>query len=195
MPSVELAAHGERWQERFGELLKDVARRSIAQGLRTGRPLAVDPEEFPPALRAKRASFVTLRRNGKLRGCIGTLEQDVSIVDGVAENAFRAAFRDPRFSPLAEGDLSEIQIHISVLGPLERVEVSSESDLLAKLRPGVDGVVLRDGLQRGTFLPSVWEDLPDAAQFVRQLKRKAGLPAEHWSDTLEVWRYTAESIE
>jgi AmmeMemoRadiSam system protein A len=195
MSSAELPAHGERWQERFGELLKDVARRSIAQGLRTGRPLAVDPEVFPTALRAKRASFVTLRRNGKLRGCIGTLEADVPLVVGVAENAFKAAFRDPRFSPLAEGDLSEIESHISVLSSLERVEVSSESDLLAKLRPGVDGVVLRQGLQRGTFLPSVWEELPDAAQFVRQLKRKAGLPAEHWSDTLEVWRYTAESIE
>jgi AmmeMemoRadiSam system protein A len=195
MPSAELAAQGERWQERFGELLKDVARRSIAQGLRTGRPLAVDPEEFSPALRAKRASFVTLRRNGELRGCIGTLEGDVPLVVGVAENAFKAAFRDPRFSPLAEEDLSEIEIHISVLSLLERVEVSSESDLLAKLRPGVDGVVLQQDLQRGTFLPSVWEDLPDAAQFVRQLKRKAGLPAEHWSDTLEVWRYTAESIE
>jgi AmmeMemoRadiSam system protein A len=195
MPSAELAARGERWQERFGELLKDVARRSIAQGLRTGRPLAVDPEGFSPALRAKRASFVTLRRKGELRGCIGTLEGDVPLVVGVAENAFKAAFRDPRFSPLAEEDLSEIEIHISVLSLLERVEVSSESDLLAKLRPGVDGVVLQQDLQRGTFLPSVWEDLPDAAQFVRQLKRKAGLPAEHWSDTLEVWRYTAESIE
>jgi AmmeMemoRadiSam system protein A len=195
MPSAEPAPRGERWQERFGELLKDIARRSIAEGVRTGKPLAVDPEEFPPALRAKHASFVTLRRNGTLRGCIGTLEGNVPLVFGVAENAFKAAFRDPRFSPLAERDLSEIEIHISVLSPLERVEVSSESDLLAKLRPGVDGVVLRQGLQQGTFLPSVWEELPDAAQFVRQLKRKAGLPAEHWSDTLEVWRYTAESIE
>jgi AmmeMemoRadiSam system protein A len=195
MSSAELAAHGEHWRERFGELLKDVALRSIAQGVHTGKPLAVDPEAFLPALRAKRASFVTLRRSGKLRGCIGTLEGNVPLVVGVAENAFKAAFRDPRFSPLDEADVPEIEIHISILSPLERVEVLSESDLLAKLRPGVDGVMLRQGLQQGTFLPSVWEDLPDAAQFVRQLKRKTGLSTEYWSDDLEVWLYTAESID
>jgi AmmeMemoRadiSam system protein A len=195
MSSAELAAHGERWRERFGELLKDVARRSVAHGVRTGKPLAVDPEAFLPALRAKRASFVTLRQNGKLRGCIGTLEGDTPLVVGVAENAFKAAFRDPRFSPLGEADLPETEIHISILSPLERIEVLTEADLLAQLRPGVDGVVLQQGLQRGTFLPSVWEELPDAVEFVRQLKRKAGLPAEHWSDDLEVWRYTAELIE
>jgi AmmeMemoRadiSam system protein A len=194
MPSAE-PARGERWQERYGDLLIDLARRAIAQGVRTGNPLAVDPEEFPPALRAKHASFVTLRRQGQLRGCIGTLEGDDPLVVGVAENAFKAAFRDPRFPPLDEGDLPEVDIHISILSPLERVEVRSESDLLAKLRPGIDGVVLQEGVHRGTFLPSVWEELPDAAQFVRQLKRKAGLPAEYWSDALEVWRYTAELVE
>jgi AmmeMemoRadiSam system protein A len=195
MSSADLAGHGERWGERFGEVLKDVARRSIAQGHRTGRPLAVDPEAFPPGLRATRASFVTLRQGGQLRGCIGTLEGDAPLVAGVAENAFKAAFKDPRFPPLGEGDLSEIEIHISVLSPLERMEVRSESDLYAQLRPGVDGVVLRQGVQQGTFLPSVWEDLPDAVQFVRQLKRKAGFPTDYWSDDLEVSRYTAESIE
>jgi AmmeMemoRadiSam system protein A len=195
MSSAELPARGERWRERFAEILKDVARRSIEQGLRTGKPLAVDPEAFPPELRAKRACFVTLRRSGELRGCIGTLEGDAALVVGVAENAFKAAFRDPRFSPLREADLPGIEIHISILSPLERVEVRSETDLLAKLRPGVDGVVLRQGFQQGTFLPSVWQELPDAAQFLSQLKRKAGLAADFWSDDLEVWRYTAESIE
>jgi AmmeMemoRadiSam system protein A len=195
MSSAELAAHGERWRERFGELLKDVARRSIAQGARTGKPLAVDPEAFPPEVRAKRASFVTLRQSGTLRGCIGMLEADAPLVVGVAENAFKAAFRDPRFSPLVEAELPETGIHISILSPLERVEVFSEADLLAQLRPGIDGVVLQEGIHRGTFLPSVWEELPDAAQFLQQLKRKAGLPAEFWSGDLEVWRYTAELIE
>ena len=195
MSSAELAAQGERWRERFGELLKDVARRSIAHGVHTGKPLVVDPEAFLPALRTERASFVTLRRFGKLRGCIGSLEGNAPLVVGIAENAFRAAFRDPRFSPVDEADLPEIEIHISILSPLERVEFLSESDLLAKLRPGVDGVMLRQGLQQGTFLPSVWEDLPDAAQFVQQLKRKAGLATETWSDDLEVWRYTAELID
>jgi AmmeMemoRadiSam system protein A len=174
-------------------MLKDVARRSIEHGVRTGRPLAVEPEAFPPELREKRASFVTLRRNGALRGCIGTLEQDLPLVVSVAENAFKAAFRDPRFPPLREAELPEIEIHISILTPLERMQVASEDDLVAKLRPGIDGVVLQQGARRGTFLPSVWEELPDTAQFVRQLKRKAGLPAEYWSDDIEVWRYTADS--
>jgi AmmeMemoRadiSam system protein A len=195
MSSAELPARGERWRERFAEILKDVARRSIEQGLRTGKPLAVDPEAFPPEIRVTRACFVTLRRSGELRGCIGTLEGNAALVVGVAENAFKAAFRDPRFSPLREADLPGIEIHISILSPLERVEVRSETDLLAKLRPGVDGVVLRQGFQQGTFLPSVWQELPDAAQFLSQLKRKAGLATDFWSDDLEVWRYTAESIE
>jgi len=175
-------------------MLTDVAKRSIEHGVRTGRPLAVDPAEFPSELQTPRATFVTVRRGGDLRGCIGTLDADDPLVVSVAENAFKAAFRDPRFPPLRETELPEIEIHISILGPLERVAVDSESDLISLLRPRIDGVVLREGDRQGTFLPAVWDSLPAAAQFVRELKRKAGLPADHWSDALQVWRFTAESI-
>jgi AMMECR1 domain-containing protein len=141
-------------------MLKDVAKRSIRHGVRTGQPLPVDPAMFPAELREKRACFVTLRRAGKLRGCIGALEPDLPLVVGVSENSFKAGFRDPRFPPL-----------------------------------GVDGVVLRQGSRQATFLPAVWQELPDPAQFLRQLKRKAGLAVDGWPDAIEVCRYTTESVD
>jgi AmmeMemoRadiSam system protein A len=174
-------------------MLKDVARRSIEHGVRTGHPLRVDPAAYPTELRYPRATFVTVRREGALRGCIGTLEADEPLVVSVAENAFKAAFRDPRFPPLRDLEIPGLEIHISVLGPLERVDVASEDDLVSLLRPHVDGVLLREGSYQGTFLPAVWDSLPAAPQFVRELKRKAGLPADYWSNALEIWRFTSES--
>jgi len=174
-------------------MLKDVARRSIEHGVRTGHPLRVDPAAYSTELRYPRATFVTVRREGALRGCIGTLEADEPLVVSVAENAFKAAFRDPRFPPLRDSEIPGLEIHISVLGPLERVDVASEDDLVSLLRPHVDGVLLREGSYQGTFLPAVWDSLPAAPQFVRELKRKAGLPADYWSNALEVWRFTSDS--
>jgi hypothetical protein len=176
-------------------MLKDVARRSLRHAVRTGHPLPVDPAVFPAELREKRACFVTLRRAGELRGCIGALEADLPLVVGVSENTYKAGFRDPRFPPLAADELPDIDIEISVLTPLEHLSADSETDLIAKLRPGVDGVVLRQGAQQGTFLPAVWQELPDPVHFLRQLKRKAGLPADRWPDAVEVWRYTTESVD
>jgi AmmeMemoRadiSam system protein A len=184
----------DAWEKRFDALLLDVARRSIESGLAERRPLAVDCSEFPPALRLERATFVTLRREGRLRGCIGTLEADSPVAVSVADSAFKAAFRDSRFSPLEREELDEVEIHVSILSPLEPVEFRCEEDLVEELRPGIDGLVLRDGVFRGTFLPTVWESLSEPGQFLRELKRKAGLPPDYWSDTLEVWRYTTRSI-
>ena len=174
--------------------LLDVARRSIAHGLAHGHPLAVDPDAWSPALRAQRAAFVTLNRAGQLRGCIGHLEATQPLVRDVADNAFAAAFRDPRFLPLAPDELDGLEIHVSVLSPPVALAVSSEEDLVRRLRPGIDGLILDDGLHRGTFLPSVWESLPRPAQFVGQLKLKAGLPIAYWSDRIQVSRYTTESF-
>jgi AmmeMemoRadiSam system protein A len=174
--------------------LLDVARRSIAHGLAHGHPLAVDPDAWSPALRAHQAAFVTLNRAGQLRGCIGHLEATQPLVLDVADNAFAAAFRDPRFLPLAPDELDGLEIHVSVLSPPVALEVSSEEELLRRLRPGIDGLILDDGLHRGTFLPSVWESLPKPAQFVGQLKLKAGLPIAYWSDRIRVSRYTTESF-
>jgi AmmeMemoRadiSam system protein A len=175
-------------------ILLDVAGRSIRHGLDSGSPLKVVPADYPPALQAQRASFVTLHLEGELRGCIGHLEAVEPLVSDVADNAFSAAFKDPRFPALREAELAGMQIHISVLTPAEPMQFSSEADLLRQLRPGVDGLILEDGWARGTFLPSVWESLPEPRAFLAHLKRKAGLPMSHWSDRLRFYRYTTESF-
>lgn len=174
--------------------LLQVALASIQSGLETGSPLQVHPDAYPPALSAQRASFVTLKHNGDLRGCIGSLAPVTSLVEDVAHNAFAAAFRDPRFLPLTGAELQELEISISVLGPTESMAFDSEQELLGMLRPGVDGLVLQDGRHRGTFLPAVWESLPKPGDFLNHLKQKAGLPAGYWSDTLEIQRYTTVSF-
>ena len=174
--------------------LLQVALASIQSGLDTGSALQVNPDAYPPVLSALRASFVTLKHNGDLRGCIGSLTPVTSLVEDVAHNAFAAAFRDPRFLPLSAAELQDLEIAISVLGPPEALAYSSEQELLGMLRPGIDGLVLQDGRNRGTFLPAVWASLPQPADFLDHLKQKAGLPASYWSDTLEIQRYTTVSF-
>lgn len=173
------------------ELLK-LARASIQEGLKSGRPLRIDLQQYDPAITLNRASFVTLERGGQLRGCIGMLEAVRPLVEDIAENAFAAAFRDPRFPPLSETEYADLDLHISILSPAEAIDFVSEPDLIAQLQPGVDGLILREGYRRGTFLPSVWEQLPDPLQFLRHLKQKAGLPADYWSETLKIFRYRTE---
>jgi AmmeMemoRadiSam system protein A len=156
--------------------------------------LQTDVSDFPAPLREPRATFVTLHRNGELRGCMGTLDVSRPLVSDIAHNAHAAAFRDPRFPSLPEAELDGLEIHLSILSPLELLPVANESDLLRKLRPGIDGLVLRDQTHRGTFLPSVWESLREPTEFVRHLKQKAGLPQDGWSEDWEVLRYSVEAI-
>jgi AmmeMemoRadiSam system protein A len=177
---------------RHRDILLEVALQSIESGLREGRPLEPDPRDYDAPLREPRASFVTLRRQGELRGCIGCLEAREALVASVAGNAWSSAFRDPRFDELSGEELSGIEIRVSVLSPSERVEVASEEELLRSLRPRIDGLVLRDGALEATFLPSVWESLADPRAFLRELRRKAGMSPGGWSKTLEVERYTTE---
>ena len=171
-----------------------MARDSIGHGLTHGRPLAPPLADCPAELTAQRASFVTLQLSGALRGCIGSLEARRALIVDVAENAYAAAFRDPRFPPVAARELAALELHLSLLTPAEPMTVSSEADLLAQLQPGVDGLILQEGARRATFLPAVWENLPERHQFLGHLKQKAGLPADYWSDTLQVFRYAAEHI-
>jgi AmmeMemoRadiSam system protein A len=174
--------------------LLDIARRSIEFGLQSGRALPVDAADFDKVLRSDAASFVTIHERGELRGCIGALKAYQPLVADVAEHAYAAAFTDPRFPPVAEAELARLEISISVLGEPEPMHFTSEADLLHQLRPGQDGLILEDGRHRGTFLPSVWESLPEPRDFWRHLKLKASLPADHWSDTLKVSRYTTFSF-
>ena len=135
------------------------------------------------------ATFVTLTLDGMLRGCIGSLQAHRPLGVDVAANAENAAFRDPRFAPLAAHEWPRVEAEVSLLTAPERVAFSDEVDLLVKLRPGVDGVILEQGPRRGTFLPQVWETLPDRRRFVEELKRKAGLPADTRLLHCKVWRY------
>lgn len=176
-------------------LLLGVARRSIAHGLAHGAPLPVDPHDYPPALRTPRATFVTLHLDGELRGCIGTLQAVRLLISDVAHNAFAAAFRDPRFSPVMPEESEGFEVHIEILQPPEELNVASEADLRDALRPGVDGLIFEEGgKHRATFLPSVWAQLPDPAAFILHLKHKAGFRPDYWSPEIRVQRYVTESF-
>jgi len=148
--------------------------------------------KLPAELNERRATFVTLTIGGQLRGCIGMLEACRPLAEDVAANACAAAFEDPRFPPLTKKEFEKLEIHISVLSPPEELNFSSEEDVLRQIRPGIDGLILQDGFHRGTFLPSVWEELPQKELFWAHLKLKAGLPADYWSDTVRVFHYTTE---
>lgn len=176
------------------DVLLETARRAIAHGLETGKPLEIDARNFSVEVQRVQASFVTLMQRGELRGCIGGLEARMPLVEDVALHAFQAAFRDPRFSPLAPHELPDLEISISVLNPPERLPSLSEAELLRTLRPGQDGLILEEGHHYATFLPSVWENLRSPHDFLNHLKLKAGLPIDYWSPSLHFSRYTAESI-
>lgn len=175
-------------------ILLDIAARSITHGLEHQRPPDLDPAEYPEPLRAIRATFVTLERHADLRGCIGVLDAFRPLVMDVAHNAFAAAFEDPRFPPLRAAEYPELSLKLSILTPAEPLSFTSEAELLARIRPGIDGLILSDSGHRGTFLPSVWEQLPNPRDFLGHLKRKAGLPMGYWSDSLRIARYTTESF-
>jgi AmmeMemoRadiSam system protein A len=185
MSSLEPCSHDEGRHS-----LRALAREAIEFALREGREPEVDPARHPPELREPGACFVTLHRHGELRGCTGSLKPTRPLVCDVAYNACRSAFSDPRFPPLSEPELEGLSLSVSVLSPLEAVAVDSERALLAALRPGHDGLVLRDGAACATFLPSVWSSLPEPRAFLDALRQKAGLPPGHWSPTIHFERYT-----
>ena len=182
------------------DTLKQVARQSIEYSLEHGAPhgryqeIKINAGDYPALLQENRATFVTLNINNDLRGCIGTLEAYQPLVKDIAHNAHAAAFQDPRFSPLQQSEYANLDIHISILSPPEPMTYTSEEDLLQQIRPGIDGLILEDGRQRGTFLPSVWESLKTPEEFLNHLKLKAGLPVNYWSYSIEMSRYTTESF-
>lgn len=189
------AARGPALGAADREVLKDVAHRAVRHGLAHGQPPGIDMSAYPAALHAVRSSFVTLKISGDLRGCVGSLEARYPLVEDVANNAFAAAFRDPRFAPLGEHEYRHIGISISLLSPAEAMPCACEAELIAALQPGVDGLILEDGEgHRATFLPAVWQTLERPEEFIRQLKVKAGLAPHYWSATLRIRRYTTEHI-
>lgn len=175
-------------------LLRELAYKSIRHGLETGSALEINIAHYPAELQTKKATFVTLHRNKELRGCIGILKPVRPLAEDVAHNAWAAAFTDSRFMPLNASELDDLDIHISILGTPEDMDFTSEQDLVKQIRPGIDGLILEEGFNKGTFLPSVWESLADSREFLNHLKQKAGLPANYWSQNIKLKRYTVEEF-
>jgi AmmeMemoRadiSam system protein A len=172
--------------EEHGTVLLPIARAAIAQAL----GLVHEADETAPWLEEPGACFVTLTQEGELRGCIGTLEPRRSLLMDVKGNAVSAALRDPRFLPLTADELDITAVEVSLLSPTQAMDVAHEEHALAQLRPGIDGIVFEYGRYRSTFLPQVWEQLPQARQFMAHLKRKAGLPEDFWAEGVKLSRYT-----
>jgi hypothetical protein len=174
--------------------LHELARASIELALQQGQLVPYDGDPNDPQLNRPSASFVTLRVGEDLRGCCGTIEPSRPLVEDVWNNAYASAFADPRFPPLTPNEWPDTNIQISVLSEPERLHVRSEGELLDVLRPGRDRLILQHGNRRSTFLPAVWEQLPEPVRFVRHLKMKAGWPMDFWPVDMEAWRYTTESF-
>ena len=172
----------------LGTTLLTLARTAIASHF--GQAAA--PVTDLPELHQSGATFITRTQRGKLRGCIGSLEAWRPLLADVQENARNAAFRDPRFSPLRVEELPVTRVEVSLLTPAESMTFTDEADALAQLRPGVDGVIFSAGSHRSTFLPQVWEQLPEPAVFLAHLKQKAGLPPNYWGPDVRLERYTVK---
>lgn len=188
MPLVELS-------EIDKVLLKQVAHESVRSAVCDGRLFTVDRESCTERLVLPGACFITLLKQGVLRGCMGTLEAHRPLLDDVISNANSAAMRDPRFPPISRGELDQLALSISVLSEPQEMVVATESELLSKIVPNVDGLILQDGAHRATYLPAVWAQLPNPQDFVRELKCKAGLSQDYWSETLKCFSYQVETIK
>ena len=174
--------------------LLSLARESIGAGLSTRTRIPFSASAIDVGLEVPRATFVTLRIEGQLRGCCGSLEAQQSVAEDVWRNAWASAFSDPRFPPLSADEYPRCDLHVSVLSELEPLIVSDEAQLLRELQPGVDGLLLKAGMSQATFLPAVWQQLPNPGEFVRQLKLKAGWRSDSWPADARVYRYTTESF-
>jgi uncharacterized protein len=176
-----------------GMRLLQLARQTIAERLGTGND---DRPAHDLALDAEYGTFVTLKIDGHLRGCIGNLLPTGSVAEGVMQNAISAAFHDSRFSPLSAKELEKVEIDISVLSQPQKLEYKDGADLISKLRPGIDGVILKLGGAGATFLPQVWDQLPSPELFLGHLCRKAGLADTAWQDSQpEIEIYQVQCFE
>jgi len=170
--------------EKDKKFLLEIARKSIEYYFDTGKKLELSPEEVKSVnLVRLGACFVTLKLGEKLRGCIGTLEAHRPLFQDVIENSLASAFGDPRFYPLTREELSEIKISISVLTEPKDFPVKGPGDLLDKLKQGKHGLILKQGAAQATFLPAVWDELPDKVMFLEHLSMKAGLTPDGWKDS------------
>jgi AmmeMemoRadiSam system protein B/AmmeMemoRadiSam system protein A len=175
-------------------MLLSAALRSIRFGMAQGRRPTVRLGTFEREIECVRACFITLQKDGQLRGCIGSLMPHRPLVEDVVWNAFAAAFEDSRFKPVTSKELNELDLSIAILGVPHDFPVASEADLAAQLRPHVDGLILQQRQKQALFLPHVWEQLPEPMKFIRHLKQKAGIASDEWSDDIQVQRFSTENF-
>lgn len=175
----------------YSDFVIKICKDSILSGLQLG---SYDYDNYPCVFEENGASFVTLKLNGQLRGCIGSIVAHRSLIKDLIQNAHSAAFSDPRFAPLTIDEYQNIEISVSLLSKPERIHFDDEEDLLNQIVPFKDGLIIRDGNYQAVFLPVVWEELPDKHEFLKELKLKAGMPLEHFSETFEAFKFTATKI-
>ncbi|MFC1673651.1 AmmeMemoRadiSam system protein A [Pseudomonadota bacterium] len=187
----DFAAATHALLDAHGDLMLSLVKRSIQHTLDTGGQMDVDLSTLPAELSGDGACFITLNLDGHLRGCIGSPQAHRALGLDLVYNANGSAFHDPRFGPVRREEAERLDIHISVLSPAHPFDFDDEADMLAKLNPGEDGLIIEDLGRRALFLPSVWAQLPEPASFVQHLKAKAGLSTDHWSDTFTAKRFIA----
>lgn len=176
----------------FSKTVIDVCKKSISS---MWDKKEVDLDALAPVFNQLGACFVTLEKNGDLRGCIGSIIAHRPLIDDLIKNAQNSAFSDPRFKPLEKDEFQELSIDVSLLSDPEKMAFKDEKDLLEQIRPFVDGIIIKDGGYQSVYLPSVWEQLPDKETFLKSLKIKAGLAPQHFSNTFEAFRFTTEYIK
>ncbi|HET8808200.1 MAG TPA: AmmeMemoRadiSam system protein A [Methylophaga sp.] len=174
--------------------LKDIAAAAIEFGLQYDRPPKPDISHLPMALRELGACFVSIYKQNEFRGCTGTLVANRPLAEDANHNGFSAAFNDERFPPLSPTEWAHCQLHLAVIENPQPLFVKDQQDLLNKLTPGIDGVILTSGNKHATFLPQVWQQLPDKQQFINHLKQKAGLEIDDWPVNLKIQLYQTQSF-
>lgn len=176
------------------QLLLKMVDEVIRFGLEQGKLLTIKLEEYPEKFRLNGASFITLEINRNLRGCIGSLRAYQPLIKDVIQNSYAAAFNDSRFAPLTIVEYPKVTKQISILSKPEPIDFDSEEDLLKKIKPGIDGLILSERNRHSTFLPAVWKSLPEPKQFLEHLKLKVGLSKDYWSSTIKIERYRVEVL-
>jgi AmmeMemoRadiSam system protein A len=189
-------SEADKLTEEEGKQLVETARKTIHKALFNPKDKSEADSAGSPKFQERRGTFVTLTANGALRGCIGHIIPQETLIEGVRVNAMNAAFRDPRFRPLSQKEFESIRVEVSILTEPKPLAYTDANDLLSKLRPGTDGLIIRKGYHQATFLPQVWEQLPNKKDFLSHLCLKAGLAADAWAkDKLEVQTYQVQAFE
>jgi AmmeMemoRadiSam system protein A len=185
-----------KMSEEEGKALLNAARKTIQDALQKRKADAGGRETISSKFSEKRGAFVTLTIGGCLRGCIGCITPQEPLIDAVKTNALQAAFHDPRFKPLSQDELDRVSVEVSILTEPRPLLYSDGADLMNRLRPGTDGVIIKKGYRQATFLPQVWEQLPEADSFLSHLCMKAGLDGDAWKDEkLQVLVYQVQAFK